>query len=347
MPSRHMQLALDVFFFFSSRRRHTRFDCDGVQTCALPILERVPFSDDPRQPLRAPVAWGDAQLPLRLAEGGVLAGNAEVAGHGELAAAAQRVAVDGRDDGLATGFEAPQHRLAAQRAGLAVERPLLREVADVGARYERLRPGAGEDCALDRALGRHPVGGVGQLIYYLIVQRVELVGPVDGDERDGVFDLEEERLVSHGRNPTWTMRNAECGMRNYRASVVARFDPPLTLRIPHSEFRISLGSMTVQAIAWSPTGAVRIVDQRALPEACIERDLESVEAVADAIRTLQVRGAPLIGIAAAMGLVAGGRGVGDAPPAPVRPPLGPAGERLRPAPAPPGRTPAGRRAAGP
>src|SRR2546430_6816552 len=25
------------FFFFSSRRRHTRFDCDGVQTCALPI----------------------------------------------------------------------------------------------------------------------------------------------------------------------------------------------------------------------------------------------------------------------------------------------------------------------
>src|SRR5579859_4230496 len=27
----------DGVFFFSSRRRHTRFDCDGVQTCALPI----------------------------------------------------------------------------------------------------------------------------------------------------------------------------------------------------------------------------------------------------------------------------------------------------------------------
>ena len=65
--------------------------------------------------------------------------------------------------------------------------------------------------------------------------------------------------------------------------------------------------MSVQAIAWSPTGAVRIVDQRALPEARIERDLESAEAVAEAIRTLQVRGAPLIGIAAAMGLVAGTR----------------------------------------
>ena len=66
--------------------------------------------------------------------------------------------------------------------------------------------------------------------------------------------------------------------------------------------------MTVQAIAWSPSGAVRIIDQRALPEARIERDLESAEAVADAIRTLQVRGAPLIGIAAAMGLVAATRG---------------------------------------
>src|SRR3989442_5672793 len=65
--------------------------------------------------------------------------------------------------------------------------------------------------------------------------------------------------------------------------------------------------MSVQAIAWSASGAVRILDQRALPEAEIMRDLESAEAVADAIRTLQVRGAPLIGIAAAMALVAGMR----------------------------------------
>jgi methylthioribose-1-phosphate isomerase len=71
--------------------------------------------------------------------------------------------------------------------------------------------------------------------------------------------------------------------------------------------------MPVQAIAWSPSGAVRIVDQRALPEARIERDLETGEAVADAIRTLQVRGAPLIGIAAAMGLVAGTRELRAAP----------------------------------
>src|SRR2546427_1957132 len=63
--------------------------------------------------------------------------------------------------------------------------------------------------------------------------------------------------------------------------------------------------MPVQAIAWSPSGAVRIVDQRALPEDFATRDLERVAAVADAISHLQVRGAPLIGIAAAMGLVVG------------------------------------------
>jgi len=62
--------------------------------------------------------------------------------------------------------------------------------------------------------------------------------------------------------------------------------------------------VSIQAISWSPSSAVRIIDQRALPEAEITRDLETADAVADAIRTLQVRGAPLIGIAAAMGVVA-------------------------------------------
>jgi methylthioribose-1-phosphate isomerase len=69
----------------------------------------------------------------------------------------------------------------------------------------------------------------------------------------------------------------------------------------------------VRAISWSPSGAVRIIDQRALPEAEITRDLETADAVADAIRTLQVRGAPLIGIAAAMGVVAATRDQRAAP----------------------------------
>jgi methylthioribose-1-phosphate isomerase len=60
----------------------------------------------------------------------------------------------------------------------------------------------------------------------------------------------------------------------------------------------------VRTVQWSPEGALRIVDQRRLPTEYVERDLWSVAEVADAIRTLAVRGAPAIGVAAAMGLAA-------------------------------------------
>src|SRR2546430_15233775 len=35
-----------MLFFFSSRRRHTRFDCDWIQTCALPISMDGPTVQD-------------------------------------------------------------------------------------------------------------------------------------------------------------------------------------------------------------------------------------------------------------------------------------------------------------
>jgi methylthioribose-1-phosphate isomerase len=60
----------------------------------------------------------------------------------------------------------------------------------------------------------------------------------------------------------------------------------------------------IEAVRWAPGGdAVRIIDQRLLPERFEERDLRSVEEVCEAIRTLAVRGAPAIGVAGAMGLV--------------------------------------------
>jgi methylthioribose-1-phosphate isomerase len=67
----------------------------------------------------------------------------------------------------------------------------------------------------------------------------------------------------------------------------------------------------VQSVRWSDdASAVRIIDQRRLPERYVERDLRTLEEVCAAIRTLAVRGAPAIGIAGAMGLVvvAGGAG---------------------------------------
>lgn len=55
--------------------------------------------------------------------------------------------------------------------------------------------------------------------------------------------------------------------------------------------------------------AVVVLDQRRLPVAVVELRCASVEEVAEAIRTLAVRGAPAIGVAAAYGLaLAAGRG---------------------------------------
>jgi methylthioribose-1-phosphate isomerase len=67
--------------------------------------------------------------------------------------------------------------------------------------------------------------------------------------------------------------------------------------------------MTIpQPIDWTTEGAVRILDQTLLPGEERYLDLDTVDAVAEAIRTLRVRGAPLIGIAAAMGVTLAARG---------------------------------------
>nr|WP_197526045.1 S-methyl-5-thioribose-1-phosphate isomerase [Gemmatimonas aurantiaca] len=66
--------------------------------------------------------------------------------------------------------------------------------------------------------------------------------------------------------------------------------PPLPLHVP--------------AVGWSPDlRALRILDQRLLPGAQEVRDLVQLEEIVEAIRTLAVRGAPAIGVAAAIGLV--------------------------------------------
>jgi methylthioribose-1-phosphate isomerase len=59
--------------------------------------------------------------------------------------------------------------------------------------------------------------------------------------------------------------------------------------------------MLPQPIAWGPDHTVRILDQTLLPGQEQYLDLATVAGVAEAIRTLRVRGAPLIGIGAAMG----------------------------------------------
>ncbi len=64
-----------------------------------------------------------------------------------------------------------------------------------------------------------------------------------------------------------------------------------------------LTSALSPAVAWSADRrSLRILDQRLLPGAEVVRELRTIEDVIDAIRTLAVRGAPAIGVAAAIGL---------------------------------------------
>ncbi len=52
-------------------------------------------------------------------------------------------------------------------------------------------------------------------------------------------------------------------------------------------------------------GVLRIIDQTRLPVELVEIDLQTVEEVSEAIRSLRVRGAPAIGVSAAYGVVLG------------------------------------------
>lgn len=60
----------------------------------------------------------------------------------------------------------------------------------------------------------------------------------------------------------------------------------------------------IQTIEWTDKGVV-MIDQRVLPIQEVYNTYQTVEEVADAIKTMVIRGAPAIGVAAAMGIALG------------------------------------------
>jgi methylthioribose-1-phosphate isomerase len=64
----------------------------------------------------------------------------------------------------------------------------------------------------------------------------------------------------------------------------------------------------IPTVEWKD-GAVRLLDQSRLPESVEFLDCRDVEAVASAIRELKVRGAPAIGVTAAMGVALGAQAI--------------------------------------
>src|SRR5712692_2268318 len=65
--------------------------------------------------------------------------------------------------------------------------------------------------------------------------------------------------------------------------------------------------MAVKTIEWR-NDTVRMIDQRLLPRREVVRVYRDYQGVADAIRSMVIRGAPAIGVAAAMGVVLGMKG---------------------------------------
>ena len=65
--------------------------------------------------------------------------------------------------------------------------------------------------------------------------------------------------------------------------------------------------MTISPVRWED-GRLVLLDQTRLPTEEVERGYTTWQDVADAIRTLVVRGAPAIGVAAAFGVVLAARG---------------------------------------
>jgi methylthioribose-1-phosphate isomerase len=58
-------------------------------------------------------------------------------------------------------------------------------------------------------------------------------------------------------------------------------------------------------VDWTDAGTVRLIDQTRLPTEEVYVQCRTIEEVAEAIRTMKVRGAPAIGVTAAMGLALG------------------------------------------
>jgi len=147
-----------------------------------------------REPLRAAGAGHDAEVDLRLSELRRLRRDDQVARHRQLAAAAEAIAGDGRDERRAQRAD----RVPLVDASVLVEldRRRVGELGNVRACCERALVAADDDAA-DRAVVVEAAQGRHQLVHQRPGERVELLRPVEKDHGDRSIPLDEdERRVS-------------------------------------------------------------------------------------------------------------------------------------------------------
>ena len=161
-------------------------------------LHGVGHPHDAGQALGAAEAGGDAQTHLGLAELGLLAGQADVTGHGQLTAAAQSEAVHRGDDGLGEVLQLQEHTVAVHTELLGLYGGKILHLADVGPGHKGAAR-AGEDEHQHLVVGLRRVQDGVQILQHLVVQGVQGLGTVHGDDPDGAALFKVYK--SHGKVP--------------------------------------------------------------------------------------------------------------------------------------------------
>src|ERR1035437_3491985 len=155
-------------------------------------LHRRAAADQAGQALGATPPGDDAELDLGLAEARVGRGDAHVARHGDLAAAAEGDAVDGADDGQGRAFHRQRQHLATGDV-LASRGP---ELGDAGAGREELGAGAGEDRGPAAVIGLGLLQRLGDTREHGAADCVGR-GVLDGNDRQSAVALDSNRVVQN------------------------------------------------------------------------------------------------------------------------------------------------------
>jgi hypothetical protein len=155
-------------------------------------VHRLVLTDGAGEALGTAHTGDDAEGDLGLAELRLLAGEDDVAHHGELTAAAEGEALDRGDDrGLDVRDPLP---LGVEALELDVGPGLVLHLGDVGAGGEGLLA-AGDDDRPDGLVGVEELQRADDLLHDGLVEGVECLGPVQCDGGDAVGDGGEDHLV--------------------------------------------------------------------------------------------------------------------------------------------------------
>ena len=176
-------------------------------------LEGSAGADQARQALGAAVARDKAELDLGLAEAGGGGGEAQGAGHGKFASAAEGKAVDAGDDGLSEGLNAAEDAVGTPGELLAIRG--LDEFANVGAGGEGFAASAAQEDHADGVVEGESGEEFVELTHHDGVEGVKDRGAVEGNGGDAFVDGEQQGFESH-----LILRSGRLLLRRYNRKMI-------------------------------------------------------------------------------------------------------------------------------